>query len=89
MKQNTSDYLRFAKFKNKKILFILQQISIWFTLKFFDIQRELNVVKYPGQIPSRKAFKFLVVEDPINRHYRGLNKGPPVDGAPSERKATL
>ena len=53
------------------------------------MQRELNVVKYPGQIPSRKAFKFLVFEDPIDRHYRGLNKGKPVDGAPSERKATL
>ena len=53
------------------------------------MQRELNVVKYPGQIPSRKAFKFLVFEDPIDRHYRGLNKGKPVDGAPSERKATI
>ena len=85
MKQNTSDYLRFAKFKNKKILFILQQISIWFTLKFFDIQRELNVVKYPGQIPSRKAFKFLVVEDPIYRCDCSLHQGEPVDADASEQ----
>ena len=59
--------------------------SEFFTLKFSHIERKLNIVIFPREIPVSEAFKLLVVEDPINRSDGGLHKGKPIDAAASKK----